>query len=86
MFLLDTNALIILMYGEVADGKLSKESLNTMATEERLFVSVVSLWEMAIKIKLGKLLIKGTISDIEKKCKDRGVEIIPMLSRGLDPC
>ena len=84
MFLLDTNALIILMYGEVADGKLSKESLDTMATEERLFVSVVSLWEMAIKIKLGKLLIKGVISDIEKKCKDRGIEIIPIKAAHVD--
>ncbi len=27
MYLLDTNALIILMYGEVADGKLSEQSL-----------------------------------------------------------
>ena len=28
MYLLDTNALIILLYGDVAGGKLSEESLN----------------------------------------------------------
>ncbi len=78
MFLLDTNALIILLYGEVADGRLSEESKNKMETAKHLYLSVASLWEMSIKIKLGKLSIRSSIIDIEKKCIEEGIEIVPI--------
>ena len=78
MYMLDTNAFIILLYGEVAEGKLSEEAINILKTADKLYLSVVSLWEIAIKIKLGKLAIKNSITEIEKRCFDSGIEIIPI--------
>ena len=84
MYLLDTNALIILLFGEVADGKLGEESTKIMKTVDKLYLSVVSLWEMSIKIKLGKLDIKRSISDIEDICNKNGIEIIPVKASHMD--
>ena len=84
MYLLDTNALIILLFGEVADGKLGEESTKIMKTVDKLYLSVVSLWEMSIKIKLGKLDIKRSISDIEDICNKNGIEIIPIKASHMD--
>ena len=57
MYLLDTNALIILMFGDVTDAKLSEDALKAMTESEELYLSVVSLWEIAIKMKIGKINI-----------------------------
>ena len=84
MYLLDTNALIILLFGEVADGKLGEESTKIMKTVDKLYLSVVSLWEMSIKIRLGKLDIKRSISDIEDICNKNGIEIIPIKASHMD--
>ena len=84
MYLLDTNALIILMYGEVADGKLSEQSLDILRTSERLYVCAVSLWEIAIKVKIGKLAIKTRIESIEERCREKGIEIIPLKAAHMD--
>ena len=84
MYMLDTNAFIILLYGDVADGKLTDQVLNIMKTEDKLYLSVVSLWEMAIKMKLGKLQIDSTIAKIEKRCHENGIDIIPIKAAHMD--
>ena len=55
-----------------------------MKTVDKLYLSVVSLWEMSIKIKLGKLDIKRSISDIEDICNKNGIEIIPVKASHMD--
>lgn len=84
MYLIDTNALIILMYGEVADGKLTKQGMEAMLSAEKLYVSIVSLWEIAIKVKLNKLQIRSTIEQIEENCLSQGVEILPLKAAHID--
>ena len=84
MYLLDTNALIILLYGEVADGKLTESSRNIMQSSDKLFISMASLWEMAIKIKLAKLEIKKTILEVEQSCIKNGVQIIPIRTKHIN--
>ncbi len=55
-FLLDTHTLLWFFEGNES---LSKEALNKIKlTSNRCFVSIVSLWEMAIKINLGKLKLE----------------------------
>ena len=54
MYLLDTNALIILMYGEITNIKLSKEAISIINSSEHLCISIASLWEIAIKKKTGE--------------------------------
>ena len=84
MYLLDTNALIILLFGEVAGSSLSQRGLESMLSAEKLFLSIVSLWEMAIKIKINKLQIKSSIQAIEQNCRTQGIEIVPVKSAHAD--
>ena len=51
--LLDTNALIWLLDG---DERLGREALDAIASDvNSVFVSAVSIFEMAVKIRIGKL-------------------------------
>ena len=55
--MLDTQALLWFILN---DSKLSKKALNTIvSTEGIIFVSPASLWEIAIKISLGKYELPG---------------------------
>ncbi len=53
--LLDTQVIIWL---EKNDPQLSKKALENIFTEPVLFLSKVSVWEMAIKFKTDKLVLK----------------------------
>ena len=77
-FLLDTNALIIMMFGEVANGTLSPDTMNNMQEADELYVSDISFWEMAIKIKIGKLSISQPLTWIADQCKENGITCVPV--------
>lgn len=76
-YILDTNALI---YSLCSPNDLTEAASHIITTEKELCVSIVSFWEIAIKQSLGKLKINSSIPDIEKICKDRSIEIIPITS------
>ncbi|MBO4904958.1 MAG: type II toxin-antitoxin system VapC family toxin [Lachnospiraceae bacterium] len=76
--LLDTNALIIMMFGEIANSSLSSETIKMMEEADELYVSDISFWEMAIKIKIGKLSISQPLEWIVNQCKDNGISTIPV--------
>ncbi len=63
-YLLDTNALIFSLCNPSG---LSEKAEKLITTERELFVSVVSLWEIAIKQSIGKLAIKADIPKIRRK-------------------
>jgi PIN domain nuclease of toxin-antitoxin system len=50
--LLDTNALLWLL---ADDARLGKKARATLAAADAVYFSVASLWEIAIKISIGKL-------------------------------
>ena len=56
MYLLDTNALLFFLYDS---GKLSKRASDINHNDEKISVSIVSMWEIAIKSSIGKLEIKS---------------------------
>lgn len=73
-YLLDTHALIWLINGDI---KLSKKALETIElSTARVVVSVVSFWEIAIKVSLGKLELTLPFSEIINKVNDNGFEIM----------
>ena len=76
-YILDTNALI---YSLCNPTQLTKAASQIITKEKELYVIIASFWEIAIKQSLGKLAINSTIPDIEKICKQRSIEIIPILS------
>lgn len=66
--LLDTNALLWLLGG---DERLGPDARRSVETAETLVVSVASLWEIAIKISIGKL---GPITGLYATVRDLGLD------------
>jgi len=71
--LLDTHALIWLISG---DSKLSEPAKEAFLNQDnKLYLSKVSLWEITIKISLGKLVLaKHWLTAIEKEMISNGIQ------------
>ena len=76
MYLLDTNALIIMMFGDVAQGRLTEETLERIESADEIFVSEISFWEIAIKVRIGKLEISQPVTYIADQCRAHGIDTI----------
>ena len=82
MYLLDTNALLYFLYDSE---KLSRRASDIIYyNDEKISVSIVSMWEIAIKSSIGKLKIKSSISKIVETCKNEQFEILPIKPFHLD--
>lgn len=81
MFIIDTHAL--LWYLRNSDD-LSETAHKIIDTEEQIFTSVASLWEIAIKHSIGKLHLEFSISQIENLCKEKEITILPIKAIHLD--
>lgn len=82
MYLLDTNALLFFLYD---NEKLSKKASEIIYYgDEKISVSIVSMWEIAIKSSIGKLEIKSSISKIVKTCEKERLEILSIKPIHLD--
>ncbi len=84
MYLLDTNALIVHMFNSQTTAKLSQESRDIIETSDGIFLSDISLWEMAIKEKLGKIHLGKTIAQIEEECNQQGISILRLKTEYID--
>jgi PIN domain nuclease of toxin-antitoxin system len=75
-YLLDTHALIWFLEG---DDQLSKKAKQIMEnSENELFVSAVSLWEMAIKISIKKLNLTQPLDNIIENLTHESIHILPI--------
>ena len=76
-FLLDTSTFIWSVW---EDKKLSVKARECYVDEKnRVFLSLVSVWEMTIKYQLGKLSFKDNPRNwIEDFCKGRKIEFLPV--------
>ncbi len=81
MYIIDTHAL--LWYLRNSD-ELSQAAHEIIDNEERIFTSVASLWEIAIKHSIGKLHLELPISQIEDLCNEKEISILPIKSMHLD--
>lgn len=73
-YLLDTHTLL---WGLYDSSELSHTAFKIMSNEP-CFISIASLWEMAIKSSLGKLNLSQPILTIYSKCIEYGIELIPI--------
>ena len=74
--LIDTHALIWFLNG---DDKLSDKAKKAIENEDAInFISIASLWEIAIKISLGKLELKTPFSKISEQIDNNGFQILPI--------
>jgi PIN domain nuclease of toxin-antitoxin system len=74
-FLLDTH--VILWYIS-EDSKLSSKAKEIVDAKLNLFVSVASLWEITIKINVGKLKLDDSFESLIDRLAVIRVEIIPI--------
>jgi PIN domain nuclease of toxin-antitoxin system len=69
-YLLDTH---VLLWSLNADPRLSRHHFDIIEAGENLTVSVVSIWEIAIKRSLGKLTTEG---DVLANIRSRPIRIL----------
>jgi PIN domain nuclease of toxin-antitoxin system len=75
--ILDTHTLIWTLLADSRIGEQQRQMIN--AIENRIFVSSVSAFEMAIKVRIGKLVEATTlVKDFEKICSDFGFAQLPV--------
>lgn len=60
--LLDTHAFLWFLAGDPRVGPARRRRIEDPANDK--FLSIASVWEMAIKISLGKLAIQGQLADL----------------------
>lgn len=74
--LLDTHTLIWYVNGDL---ELSQAARTAIESDNTInFVSIASLWEMAIKISLGKLVLKTPFNQISRQIEENGFEVLPV--------
>ena len=74
--LLDTHTLL---WAIGKTGELSKTVIQEIKNpNNEIFVSAVSLWEIALKSSIGKLIVDFDVKDIPKYCNKMEFELIPL--------
>jgi PIN domain nuclease of toxin-antitoxin system len=73
--LLDTHAFI--WYSE-DDSKLPESIKIEIETADRVYISIASLWEIAIKLSIGKLSLRSNYESIESSLEPAGIILLPI--------
>lgn len=73
MVLLDTHTLIWYMFDS---SKLSEAASDRIRDEEKVYYSMVSLWEISIKQNIGKLDLDCSMVELAEKCEEAGLTIL----------
>jgi PIN domain nuclease of toxin-antitoxin system len=80
--LIDTHALLWYLQG---NANLSNLALTTIEHKDNdVFVSIVSLWEISIKLGLGKLELQRPFENLEADLQRLDIKILPIAFAELD--
>lgn len=75
-YLLDTHALLWFLSG---DERISTKSRKAISDpNNRCFISIASLWEMAIKMNIGKLDLLFDLKELVSNLSKNNIEILPI--------
>ncbi len=73
-YLIDTH---ILLWYMVGDKRISNHTQAKIEkTSSTIYLSNASLWEIAIKVGIGKLKLNGSITDLKNYLFDKGFKIL----------
>lgn len=72
--LLDTHILIWFLEGNLSLSTSRQQIIND--STNKVFVSIASLWEMAIKVSVGKLNLSKPLADVVKQLAVENIEIL----------
>jgi PIN domain nuclease of toxin-antitoxin system len=77
MYLIDTH---VLLWSLVQSDKLlAKEKAVLLDSYQKIFVSVASVWEIAIKVSIGKLVLPSDLqNNLEGGLAQSGFDILPI--------
>lgn len=75
--LLDTHAFIWFVEDDPSLDKNTKQIIEK--TSNTIYLSIASIWEMAIKMQLKKLIVDRTIKEIIDSAILNGFELLPIL-------
>jgi len=76
MIVLDTSALL---FWTLDPDKLTSQAIWTIDQADRIVVSSISIWEIALKVKRGKLIIPLPVSEYVERLQRLGkLEILPV--------
>lgn len=75
--LLDTHTFIWFVNGDTQLSQKAKEFILNKSNQN--YVSIASIWEMAIKVSLGKLKINRPFKDTLTQIEDNGFELLPIV-------
>lgn len=75
MYLLDTHALVFFLDD---NPDLPAKTRDVIESEETLYISIASFWELAIKESIGKIKLPAAIHELMDYCIDNGISIIPI--------
>jgi PIN domain nuclease of toxin-antitoxin system len=75
-YLLDTHSFLWFING---DDQISQKAKNAITDPEAMkYISIASLWEIAIKVNLKKLGLDMAYTDLRQQVIDNGFEILPI--------
>ena len=74
--IIDTHAIIWIATNMPQLTETAKQTIFNPKNEN--FVSIVSAWEVAIKISIGKLRLEGGVSEFFKIIDENGFELLPV--------
>ena len=72
-YLIDTHTLIWMIS---KPDNIPDRVMSILSSEGKIYVSVVSLWEIAIKKSIKKLVFDYTIKQISGYCRENEIEIV----------
>ena len=75
-YLLDTHTAIWYFNGDNALSKTAKEIIFPLSNQ--IYLSIISAWEIAIKVSLGKLDFKGKTARFVRLAETYGFTILPI--------
>jgi len=75
-YLLDTHTFMWFINGHKELSDLARKTIERKGANN--FVSIASLWEIAIKISIGKLKLKTPFAEIPRQIVDNGFQVLPI--------
>ena len=74
--LLDTHTFIWFIEGDKNLSVVARQAIE--ANDANNFVSIASLWEIAIKISLGKLELNTSFNQVNRQLVENGFNLLPI--------
>ena len=81
-YIIDTHILLWYMKGDSRISTETEEKIENFSNN--IWISNASLWEMAVKVNIGKLELNGNLKDIKNYIDEKGIHLIEFDAEDLD--